>query len=181
MLSIATYPVWADGPVTVDDAIDHLRLDAETVEWPLLRVYLAAASEYAQAFTRRAIAPQTWDLHLDHFPSGPINLPLPPLQSVESITYTDPSGNVREWDEYIVDTVGGRILPAYGKSYPATRAVPNAVTVRFVCGYDQTPESIRNAILLLTGDLYENREGQQPVRLHENKTVERLLWPYRVL
>ena len=36
------------------------------------------------------------------------------------------------------------------------------------------------AVLLLTADLYENREAQTAVPLSENKTVARLLWPHRV-
>jgi uncharacterized phage protein (predicted DNA packaging) len=40
------------------------------------------------------------------------------------------------------------------------------------------PFSVKAAVLLLVGDFYENREAQGPA-LHENKTVERLLWPHR--
>lgn len=41
------------------------------------------------------------------------------------------------------------------------------------------PTSIKAAMLLIIGDLYENREAQMPTALHANKAVERLLWPYR--
>jgi len=44
---------------------------------------------------------------------------------------------------------------------------------------EDVPASVKAAVLLLTADLYENREAQSPVTLQENKTVERLLWPYR--
>ena len=41
------------------------------------------------------------------------------------------------------------------------------------------PAPVRAAILLRVGDLYENREGQSHVKLHDNQTFERLLRPYR--
>lgn len=45
---------------------------------------------------------------------------------------------------------------------------------------DPVPASVEAAVLLLVADLYENREATGPVKLHENKAVERLLWPHRV-
>lgn len=42
------------------------------------------------------------------------------------------------------------------------------------------PPAVNAAVLLLVADLYENREAQGAAALHENRTVERLLWPYRV-
>ena len=41
------------------------------------------------------------------------------------------------------------------------------------------PYSVIAAALLLVGDLYEHREGQSTVALKDNKTVERLLMPFR--
>lgn len=41
------------------------------------------------------------------------------------------------------------------------------------------PAPVRAAILLRVADLYENREGQSHVKLHDNQTFERLLRPYR--
>ena len=41
------------------------------------------------------------------------------------------------------------------------------------------PAPVYAAALLLVGDLYENREGQSQAPLSENKTVGRLLMPYR--
>ena len=176
-----------DWPVRAGDLIEHVRDDSDA-GLTLMVAYVAAASEHVQEITRRAVCEQTFDLFLDGFPSGPIDLPLPPLQSVVSVTYKDADGAQQTWAaaDYVVDTASGQLSPAVGKSYPATQAVPNAVTVRFIAGYPRsndkatTPEPIRAAILLLAADLYENREGQSSTALHDNRTVERLLWPWRV-
>jgi hypothetical protein len=56
--------------------------------------------------------------------------------------------------------------------------------VTFVAGYgdaaDDVPAAIRNAGLLLIGDLYEHREAQSvDFEIHQNKTVDWLLSPFR--
>jgi len=170
-------PDWQSAPVVYGDAESHLRLNLLDTQ---VLAHVAAACEHVQSVTRRSLVTQTWELTLDCFPFGPIELPMPPLQSVESITYTDPAGATQTWEDYVVDAAGSRVYPIHGTDYPDTLPVPSAVTVRFVSGYAATPEPIRAAILLLVGDLYENREAQgQP--LHENRAVHRLLWPYRWL
>lgn len=46
----------------------------------------------------------------------------------------------------------------------------------------EVPATIKVAILLIVGDLYENREGAfVGVSRVDNPTVSRLLWPYRQL
>lgn len=69
-----------------------------------------------------------------------IELPRPPLQSVTSVQYIDEAGQTQSLVEdvdFTVDTVGepGRIVPAYGKDWPATRFQPGAVQITFVAGY----------------------------------------------
>lgn len=41
------------------------------------------------------------------------------------------------------------------------------------------PAPVQAACLLLVGDLYENRERQQLIQLHNNPTYSLLLAPYR--
>jgi uncharacterized phiE125 gp8 family phage protein len=172
-----------ESPLSADDLKAHLRISDSDYIASLLPSYGSAAMQFVQDFTGRAVGVQTWDLVLDRFPCDSITIPLPPLQTVDSITYVDESGVTQTWatDQYVVDTTGGRVTPAFGVFYPATRDVINAVTIRFTAGYDtDLPESIRCAMLLIAADLYENREAQQDTPLHANKTVEMLLWPHRV-
>lgn len=42
------------------------------------------------------------------------------------------------------------------------------------------PDGIMAALLLLVGDLYENRVAASEVKLHGNPAVDRLLAPYRL-
>jgi hypothetical protein len=92
-----------------------------------------------------------------------IRLQRSPLQSVTAVNYVDGDGTTQTVDPstYLVDTSRdpGRIAPAYGKLWPVARYQQGAVSVTFVAGYDVVPETIRQAILLLVGHWFENREA----------------------
>lgn len=46
---------------------------------------------------------------------------------------------------------------------------------------ENIPAPVESAILLMVGDLYENRERQVDSRLTESKTYQLLLNPYRLM
>lgn len=117
-------------------------------EWS---AWIQAARIEAETKTRGVLVTQTWDLHLDNFPGWEMHIPNPPLQSVSSITYVDTDGTTQTLaaDQYLVDTKSqpGRITPAFGLTWPTTRAQTNAVTVRFVAGHGAAaavPENIKS-------------------------------------
>lgn len=152
----------ATDPLTLAEAKAHLRVTA-TDEDALITSLITAATDSAEIFTGRALVTQTWDLTLDSFPCV-IEVPKPPLVSVTSITYIDTDGATQTLatTEYTVDTKSepGRIVPAYGKYWPSTREVPNAVTIRFVAGYGNAaavPKSIKQGMLMQIEHMFDNR------------------------
>lgn len=164
-----------EGPVDLDRFKAQARIDS-TTEDALLTAYLKAATQYLDGLggiLGRALMTQTWELALDRWPGigrdgwRTIELPLPPLQSVTSVKYTDTNGTQQTLatDQYQVDTrpTLGRIVPAYNISWPSLQggSTVNQVVVRFVAGYGATPESvpepIRLAITLLASHWYERR------------------------
>jgi hypothetical protein len=148
-----------------------------------------AARERIEAETDRALITQTWDLILDVWPYGggyynravrqrgegpgwlpsvggqPIEVPRPPLQAVSWVGYVDVGGSAQVLDpsQYQVSTgTPGRIVPAYNVTWPTTRNQPDAVSVRYVAGYGAAaavPAAARQAVKLLIGHYYENREA----------------------
>lgn len=93
--------------------------------------------------------------------------------------------------DYVVDTdeEPGRVVLKSGETWPAVVLREAAgVRVRFTAGYGNAsavPAPIKQAILLLVGSLYENRED---VLVAQGVTVMRipfgvqaLLMPYRIL
>lgn len=184
---------------------DHLRLPtsgspAAPVDETMVLAYRDAAQAHLDGrdgILGRALITQTWTLKTRRFPWRAdvihrdlrMRLPLPPLQSVASVQYvdTDCSTQTLATSEYtVIAGEDGALVPAYGKTWPSTRDVPEAVTVTFVAGYgdaaDDVPGAIRAAGLMLVADLYEQRSAQEVGTIMTvNKTVDRLVSPYRLL
>jgi uncharacterized phiE125 gp8 family phage protein len=179
----------AEEPVSLAEAKLHLRVDVSDDD-ALINGLIQAARERAEDILRRALITQTWELTLDQFPSGDeIELPFPPLQSVASIKYTNSNGDesVFSSDDYIVDTAEepGKVVLAYGSTWPSVTLYPTgAVAVRYVAGYGEAadvPQTFKQAMLLMAGEWYENRENAtQPRQAEIPLAAKNLLWPRRV-
>lgn len=168
MSELVLYSAPATEPVTVDEAKAFLRKEDNDENATIERA-IAAAREWVEDYTWRALVTQTWDLYAYEFPcsNGELSLAKGRLQSVSTVTYVDTEGATQTLagSEYQVDTKRepGRIAPAYSKSWPSTREQFNAVAVRFVAGYgaaSAVPAALKQAVLILTADLFENRESE---------------------
>lgn len=176
----------ATEPVTIAEQKLHSRVDI-TDDDDLIAAQIAAARRWLEGVKRRAFITQTWRLNLDAWPVGnEIALPNPPLQSVSSIKYYDESNNETTWNNsnYLVDTDSepGRVVLAYNKTWPteATLYPVNPIRIEFVAGYGaaaDVPETDKQAIMLLVGHWYENRETTMHVDLRTIPfAVESLMW-----
>jgi uncharacterized phiE125 gp8 family phage protein len=150
-------------PVFLEEAKIFCRVDGDD-EDQLIEAIIIAAREMAEQRTKRALITQIWDLSIDEFPSE-IVLPYPPLQSVTYVKYVDTDGVLQTLasSNYTVDIASepGRIVPAYGITWPSTRCQINAVTVRFVCGYldaEAVPEAIKSWMKVQINTMSEFRE-----------------------
>ena len=179
-------------PLTLTETKDHLRYTASDQD-ALISELIPASRRFAENYCQRALITQTWDLMRDGFPAanGSIELPFAPLQSVTSITYTDTAGDpiVLAASLYQVDTISepGRIAPAFGESWPSTRDELNAVIVRFIAGYGDSPgdvpAGIRQGQLMFVGHMFERRESTITGTIISKvpMATEYLLDPYRIL
>lgn len=146
-------------PITLDDVKMHLRtiLGDTTEEESILRPLISTAREYAEGVTGHAWAEQT----IDAFPEawGVIRLPRPPVKQVEEIAYRTEDGteHVLDADRYAVDLIGAKI---YIKD-PPTDALSEGhpIRVTYKAGGDPLPHTVRQAMLLLIGHWYNNREA----------------------
>lgn len=188
-LALVTGP--AETPVTLAEAKAHLRV-LGSAEDALIAALVASATQHIegrQGVLGRALVTQTWDLYLDGFPryrAGRIELPLPPLQSVTSVKYTDAAGVEQTVapSAYMVDTMHpvGRVRPVYQTFWPVPRLDEGSVRVRFVAGYGgaaAVPQPLKQAILLLAGHWWLNREAVGQAGTPVAFAVEALLAPYR--
>lgn len=188
-LSLITGP--AEEPITLTEAKSYSRVEVSDDD-ALIASLMIAARQQCETITRRALITQTWELILDEFPgNGRIEIPLPPLQSVTSITYLDSAGasQVLSTDVYKVDTASlpGKITLKSGQSWPSTYDESAAVMIRFVAGYGaaaDVPDGIKSWLKLRVTTMYEHREesqiGTSIVDMPRDFTIG-LLDPYRVM
>lgn len=156
-------------PISLDELKAHLRIELDiTAEDALLNSIIKAATEQAQGLTGRALITQTWEYYIDQWPfGGQINLPLPPLQSITHIKYTDSNGTESTFDaaSYSVDNISyvGRVVLNSGYSWPSVDLNnTNPIKITLIAGFGDNetdvPQTINQAILLLAANLYEYRD-----------------------
>lgn len=179
-------------PVSLEEAKNHCRIDGND-EDVLITSLIVAAREYCESFQNRAYITQTWQLWLDSWPAGSvIPIPRPPLQSVTGVKYydTNDTEHTLAATDYFVDDKSepGRLALSYSKAWPAGVLRPtNGVCVEFTAGYgddaEAVPQKVKQAMLLLIGHWYENREAiiTGIISREIEFAVRSLLWLDRVV
>jgi uncharacterized phiE125 gp8 family phage protein len=132
------------------------------------------ARQRVELDTGRAFINQTWTFYADDFDDacqfgdGIIHLPMSPLSTVTTLKYYNTSNVLTTWSatEYQVNTghEPGRITTVTGYSYPSTYDRLGAVEIAYVAGYGGAgegtcPRAMYDAMYLMIGHLYENREA----------------------
>ena len=166
---------------------DHLRVTGSTeFDLTIARNLEAAVSDLdgPLGYLGRCLLEQSFTLYLERFPHAgwhyregwhwrELPLPLPPLLAVDSIGYLDATGAQQTLDPSLyVDITGPRasVKLRPGNDWPATDGSPRAVQIAFRCGYApkneagvsnglDVPAGIRQALMLMVGDYFENREA----------------------
>ncbi len=156
-------------PVTLTEAKLHCRVDSDiTADDDFLTEKIQAAREHCEKHLGQAFFTQSWRLWLDDFPEEdcPIEVPLPPLQSITSVQYLDTSGDTQTLATtvYGVDSASrpGRIYLKQGQSWPSVRLQAHPVWVDFLAGQtsaSNVPAVVKQAMKLLIGHWYEHRES----------------------
>lgn len=149
----------ATEPVSLAEARLQCKVSSDdTTHDATLTALIAAAREYAEHYTGRALAEQTLEAAFDAFPCEAwIDVPLGPVASVTSVKYTDTAGVEQTLSSslYALSTynTSRRINLAYAAIWPSTQCIANAVRVRYVTGYGVTlgpvlPKAVKSALLL---------------------------------
>lgn len=186
-------------PVTLDEVKAALRVDFDTDDM-VINGYLAAAVEQLDGYGGdicRCLMPQTWQMVMSGFPHrhcewrGRIPLPLPPVMSVDGVTYYDPSGGIQTLSTGAYQLLPGQgledavLILNPGQCWPQTLCADNAVTIEFQAGYPldanvaAIPANIKAAICMIVADLYENRESQSERPMTANPAVADLLRKFK--
>ena len=151
--------------VSLEIAKAHLRIaGSNSDDNEYVTNLIRAATKSVEQAIGRSLGSQVYRLTLSDWPeSGEIVLPFPPLVSVQSIQYVDTAGvnQTLAANQYIVndDNEPATITPAHEVEWPEVQAQANAVQINYTAGYTTVPEPIQQAMLLLMGHWYENREA----------------------
>ena len=174
------------------EAKTHLRVDI-TDDDTLIANLVIAARQHVESFTGRSFAQHTYRADIANFHDVMV-LPGRPVQSISNIKYYDTSSpqvlTTLAINVYSLSVAS--VVRNYGSTWPTSWAIrPDAVQITYVSGYldaaspraDELPVAVRQAMYLIIGDLYENREAQFTTgfnTIQPNQTVKMLLNPYRV-
>ena len=145
----------------------HLRLDSDTDEGDLISFYGRAARSLIEHQTGRFMNLTTVQIAANGFDRDRLSLQTNPVQTIEWIKYIDPAGveHTVSPDDYTVDNRGmfSCAMLKFGKRWPETAKVAEAVTAQFVAGYGEEsstiPDDIKMWALLQIALWYENREA----------------------
>ena len=175
-------------PVTLAEAKTHLRVRT-TSEDNYISSLVEVAHRYVWSYTGQIWGEGEVKEYLDAFPECcTIELTAAPVGALVDFEYKNTAGTLTEVDAavYAFDeiSVPARIVRKEGQSWPETQKVPNAVAITYTVGMepDDVPATIKQAMLLYIGFLYENREDI-PVNETNNpriRSVDNLLNPHRL-
>lgn len=192
-------PVRTGTPAAIMDlatAKAHLRVEHQD-EDTLIAGILAAATERLDGWSGilgRCLMPQTWTSFVPYFDDFRLRLPLVPVQSVTSVKYYDVNGVQQTFGasnyRLLADGRSAYIQLAFPAVWPTSLALlrDDAVSITFLAGYADAasvPAALKQAILLMVGDFYENRLTVEvgvrvtAIEIPMSVTVEALIAPYR--
>lgn len=175
----------ASEPVTLSEAKIHLRYDGND-ENDYITALISAARDYIENYTGRYFAQASFAIYIDSFPAGdaPMDIAIPDVISIDELTYLD-TDNAEQTITTGLTLDSERRHIRYSNTWPADAI---SVRVEVTAGRDNSespettllPSAIKQAILLVITDLYNNRASLTTLQTYQNKAVEMLAHPYRV-
>jgi uncharacterized phiE125 gp8 family phage protein len=180
VLRLVTPPT--DRAVSLNEARRHLRIE-DTDQDDLIAAYIEAA-EQSLSYIGRALKSATYALDIYGIGCRYIDLPMPPLRTISSVSTVGSSGTLSVLDPsaYTVITASGGQTSVMLANPPTFTSSSNWATVQYTAGYDVVPSGLRAAILLIAGTLYENRSGASPVPMTKLPYgIDSLVGPFREL
>ena len=195
-------------PISIEEAKEHLRLDDDIDDIPVL-TFIKAARLYVEKFTGRSLITRTVQQFLDTSAAtldplyegmrtgvlarpyaNYIELAASPVISVTSVNYYNDSDTQSTWatSNYYVDNVSdlGRIYLRDGGTFPTDLRAANGLEINYTAGFgtarSDIPSDLKLAMLQYMTFAYEHRgeqEGNAPPMLP--KILNTLLSPYKIM
>jgi uncharacterized phiE125 gp8 family phage protein len=174
-------------PVSYEEVVNHLRVDADDEE-ELIRGLIDAATAYFDGYygvLGRALVTQTWVQKYDGW-DATLHLPVFPVASISSVTYLNTSGGsstVTSTDyQLLTDECGDYVAFDQAFTYPSLSVETGPhVTVTYVAGTAVTsvPAAIKHAMHMLIAHWFEHRETIGEVGGEIKFATSTLIAPFR--
>jgi uncharacterized phiE125 gp8 family phage protein len=160
---VTTAPV--NEPWTLAEVKSYLKID-DSNEDTMLSILIKGARMMAESYLNQGLITQTVTEKLDRLGDPTIYLSVSPVLAVSSFQYANSENTTATFaaTDYVVDTFSkpARLNLGYGKTWPTLYGNINDVTITYTVGYGTessgVPFQIRQAILLMVADTYENRQ-----------------------
>lgn len=176
-------------PISVEEAKSFLHgIDYDDQDENIAR-FITAARQRLERRCGRCIAEQELELRICGF-GDVVMLERPPVVDVLGVKYIDRDGEEQEIDSANFTLIDDEYLPYL---YPLTEWPtdafdrPDAVRIKYLAGHepDDVPEDLKQAMRLLIGSMFENRENELLVPTRQELMilgdgVEVLIAPYIV-
>lgn len=168
--------------VTYADAVARLRLDDDADEQTDVEAMIASATAQIDGpagWLGRSLGLQVLEARFDAFSGDDIRLPCGPVVTLLSASWLAADGREVTGQVADLDAIDDRLWPDSGM-YPwvGCSLKPEAIRVRYRAGYERVPAPIVDAILLMVGHAYRNRDADGDADMP--RAVAALLSPYRL-
>lgn len=153
----------AGEPVTLADAKVHIWVDHSSDD-SYIAECISAARAHVEARTATRLVTQTVSIRTDRW-SDMARLPIAPVQSVVSVSYTDSDGAAQTLSTDIyeprLEGLEPQLALKYGQTWPTIRP-GSLITINAIVGYGAAgaqPKEVLHAIRILVADMYGHRES----------------------
>ena len=164
----------AVNPVPLRELAAHLRLAAgftdDGSEDGLLELYLRNATAIVEGRTAKALITRTYLLKVACWNrSGHLRMPVGPVTSVDAVELVRPGSTIALAPEEWSLEPGTSRQRLTGPGGTALRALPHGALgqVTFTAGFgpswNDVPDDLRQAVILVATHFFENRTGDEPV------------------
>ena len=168
----------ASEPVSLTEAKKHLELGGGSEHDDQLGLLIEAARNQWEHDTSTVMVSQAWRQYLDKFQE--FRFFNEPVSAITSVAYYDETNSVQTLSTsvYDLDVSRNAIVVRDNVLWPGTYARWDAVTINYTVGLASVPAIAKQAMLLLIGHYFENRDMLMTDAITSMRAYENLVRRY---
>lgn len=156
-MRVSSIALPASEPVTLAEAKEHLRMDEITDEDSLISSIITSARAYLEASLSRVLISRQAVFEVQSW-CAQYKLPLAPVSAIVSVQYVDADGvtqTIDATDYYLMAGLDPRLVMI---GTEPSRLANSVLTITATVGDAAFDPALKQAMLLMIGHFYENRQ-----------------------